>query len=234
MAAVGVALTLTLTAGGLAWKTYLPEYFPGGLTDATELADTSSETTGDSEAASDAEEATADTGSHRPTADSVVDDLFETEDEVPQVRQASAEVPGRGSQRRVVMPEDENDVPDSDEFDSLASGDDLQEEPVPSAQSEPEEDSDLVEEAVPPRSLSHETPTFGTVNESVLDNDSSPPLTIRRGPAFTPPGEFSEEEDVLDAPQGTETEEPPALRFGRDAVEPDEPEAPAVLSTTIC
>ena len=228
MAAVGVALTLTLTAGGLAWKTYLPEYFPGGLTDATELADTSSETTGDSEAASDAEEATADTGSHRPTADSVVDDLFETEDEVPQVRQASAEVPGRGSQRRVVMPEDENDVPDSDEFDSLASGDDLQEEPVLSAQSEPEEDSDLVEQAVPPRSLSHETPTFDTVDESDLDNDSSPPLTIRRGPAFTPPGESSEEEDVLDAPQGTETEEPPALRFGRDAVEPKEPEAPAV------
>ncbi len=228
MAAAGVALTLTLTAGGMAWKTYLPEYFPGGLADAVETADTSSEATADADAASDAGEQTADTASHPPTADSVVDDLFETDDEVPQVRQASAEVPARGSNRRVVLPADQNDVPDSDEFDSLASGDDLQEEPLLSAQSEPEDDSDLVEEAVPPRSLTRETPSFDNVEESDLDNDSSPPLAIRRGPSFTPPGESSDADDTLDTPDGTDAEEPPALRFGRDPVEPEEPEAPAV------
>ena len=222
--AVGVALTLTLTAGGMAWKTYLPEYFPGGLTDSSEVADSSSETPAHSEAVADPAGVTADVS---PTANSVVDDLFETE-EVPQVRQASAEVPARRPNPRVVIPADESEEPEGDEFDSLAAGNDLQEEPVLSAQSEPEEDSDLVEEAVPPRGLSRDTPAFDTVEETELDHDSSPPLAIRRGPSFAPPGESSDADEALDTPDGTAEGEPPALRFGRDAVEPDEPEAPAV------
>jgi nucleoid-associated protein YgaU len=222
--AVGVALTLTLTAGGMAWKTYLPDYFPGGLTNSIEVADSASENSANSEAGADPAGATTDVS---PTADSVVDDLFETE-EVPQVRLASAEGPARRPNPRVVIPSDENEEPTSDEFDSLAAGDDLQEEPGMSAQSEPDDETDLVEEAVPPRGLSRDTPTFDTVEETDLDHDSSPPLAIRRGPSFAPPGESPDADEALDTPDEAAAEEPPALRFGRDAAEPEEPEAPAV------
>jgi len=226
--AVGVALTMTLTAGAMAWKTYLPEYFPGGGTEATELAANPDELSKDDTATPLA----ADTTPQSRSIDSVVDDLFETEDP-PVVRQASAEVPSRRSNPRVVRPADDSELPDSEEptdesesesdvFDSLASGDDLREEPVLSAQSEPEEDSDLVEEAVPPRSLSRNTPSFDTPDQADLDHDSSPPLAARRGPSFSPPGESLEADEIDEDATSAETEEPPALRFGRGAVETDE------------
>jgi len=234
--AVGVALSLTVTAGVMAWKTFAPEYFPGEQETAGEMAAAESEETSDATTA-EGDELPARLASRSAgddeSAESVVDDLFD--EDAPPVRQASAEVPARIpariSPRQAPAVTEEVGTPD--EFANLADGDDLGDEAAPPNQGEPEDvDTDLIEEPVRPLARSRSTLDLDTPVGSDLEEDTSPPLAAGRGPSFAVPEDPIEEETDSHSTLSTaDAEEPPALRFGRGAdVSEEDESAPVELA----
>ena len=231
--AVGVALSLTLTAGVMAWKTFAPEYFPGEQDAPGDVAAADPEESGQSTATDDPAPARlADRGADAdPSAESVVDDLFD-EDAPPRVRQASAEGPARRPSRIPARqaPVETEAAETPDEFATLADGDDWGDEAAPPNQAEPEDvETDLVEEPVRSLALGGSTIDLDTPEGSDLEEESTPPLSAGRGPSFSVPEEpLDEEGDTPETLSTADSEDPPALRFGRGADVVDEEESAPV------